>query len=64
MAPKQKFIEGDEVRVVTFASDYVWEVYKVSKIGRKIRYSVRKLTDECITLLCNVKGTELQKVKK
>lgn len=64
MAPKQKFVEGDHVVVATCEGDHLWEVYAVRKIGRKIRYSVRKLTDESITLYCNVRDVELQKVKK
>ena len=64
MAPKQKFVEGDQVAVKKYGSNDTWEVYAVRKMGRKIRYSVRKLTQESITLFCNVKGEKLEKVEE
>jgi|10_taG_2_1085330.scaffolds.fasta_scaffold159543_1 hypothetical protein len=64
MASKQKFIEGDRVHVKERRESGFWEVYAVRKMGRKIRYSVRKLTDESITLFCNVEGEKLEKVEE
>ena len=64
MAPKQKFVEGDHVRVKDCASSSLWEVYAVRKTGRKVRYSVKMLATPAITLICNVEGNRLKKVEE
>jgi ribosomal protein S26 len=64
VAPKQKFVEGDHVRVKDFEPSSLWEVYAVRKMGRKIRYSVKMLETPSITLICNVEGKKLQKVEE
>ena len=64
MAQKRKFVEGDHVRVKDCDPSGRWEVYAVRKIGKKIRYSVKKLKNPGITLICNVKGNRLEKVEE
>ena len=64
MAHKKKFVEGDHVRVRDCESPNLWEVYAVRKIGRKIRYSVKKLGTPAIMLICNVKGSRLEKMEE
>ena len=64
MAHKKKFIEGDCVRVRSCEPSDLWEVYAVRKIGRKIRYSVKKLRTPAITLICNIKGSQLEKMEE
>jgi len=64
MASKQKFIEGQRVTIKTYEDGSVWEVYAVRQDGRKMRYSVRKLTDESITLVCNIEGKKLERVEE
>jgi hypothetical protein len=64
MAHKRKFIEGDRVRVRDYESADLWEVYAVRKIGRKTRYSVKKLETPAIMLICNIKGSRLEKMEE
>ena len=64
MAHKKKFIEGEQVRVKDCETSDLWEVYAVRKIGRKIRYSVKKLETPAIMLICNVKGSRLEKMEE
>ena len=64
MAQRQKFVEGDHVRVRGHEPSSLWEVYAVRKTGRKIRYSVKMLGTPAITLICNVKGNRLEKVEE
>ena len=64
MAHKKKFIEGEQVRVKDYETSDLWEVYAVRKIGRKIRYSVKKLETPAIMLICNVKGSRLEKMEE
>jgi hypothetical protein len=64
MAQKQKFVEGDQVRVKDCEPSSLWEVYAVRKMGRKTRYSVKMLETPAITLICNVEGNKLKKVEE
>ena len=64
MAQKRKFVEGDHVRTKDCDPSDRWEVYAVRKIGKKIRYSVKKLGTPAITLICNVKGNRLEKMEE
>tara|TARA_Y100000310_G_scaffold135355_1_gene134226 strand:+ start:252 stop:449 length:198 start_codon:yes stop_codon:yes gene_type:complete len=64
MAQRQKFVEGDHVRVRDCEPSSLWEVYAVRKIGRKIRYSVKMLGTPAIILVCNTKGNRLEKVEE
>ena len=64
MVPKQKFVEGDHVRVKDYKSSGLWEIYSVQKVGKNIRYSLKRLEATAITLFCNVQGKKLDKVEK
>jgi hypothetical protein len=64
VAPKQKFVEGDHVRVKDCEPSSLWEVSAVRKMGRKARYSVKMLETPAIMLICNVEGKKLQKVEE
>jgi hypothetical protein len=64
MAQKQKFVEGDQVRVKDCEPSALWEVYAVRKVGRKVRYSVKRLELPGIVCVCNIKGNRLKKVEE
>jgi len=64
VAQRQKFVEGDHVRVRDCEPSSLWEIYAVNKTGRKIRYSVKMLGTPAITLICNAKGSRLKKVEE
>jgi len=64
MAQKRKLVEGDRVRVKDCGLSDCWEVYAVRKIGKKTRYSVKKLENPGITLICNAKRNRLEKVEE